>query len=65
MTGPDHFQLAEHHLSQASELHQEDPAIHAVLARAQVHATLAQAAATIDAGKRIKSIDAAWNQVLA
>ena len=49
MTGPDHYARAERLLDDA---HKSDHAVATqFLAAAQVHATLAQAAATIDANR--------------
>ena len=47
MTGPEHYQAAENDLQEASRFHNsEDPdRAEYYLAKAQVHATLAQAAA--------------------
>jgi len=45
MTGPEHYRLAEELLTEACETHDGQPA-DTNIARAQVHATLALAAAT-------------------
>ncbi|NYH79101.1 hypothetical protein FHR84_002435 [Actinopolyspora biskrensis] len=76
MTGPEHFKTAQRLLTEASE--QNDPeSERTYLARAQVHATLAQTAATAQAGGPIFNEDgefviggmtepqeAAWKTVL-
>jgi thioredoxin-like negative regulator of GroEL len=46
MTGPEHYTRAEQLLRQVRDGHQEGTDVAAILAAAQVHATLAQAAAT-------------------
>ena len=46
MTGPEHYEAAEHCLESVADDSQEAIAL---LAEAQVHATLALAAATVDA----------------
>lgn len=48
MNGPKHYAAAEFHLNAAEEAAADSHAEQYNLARAQVHATLAQAAATID-----------------
>ena len=47
MTGPEHYAVAERHLRRANEVEGEDAQFHNE--QAQAHATLALAAATIDA----------------
>ncbi len=46
MTGPEHFTRAEQLLREVRDGHQEGTDVVAILAAAQVHATLALAAAT-------------------
>lgn len=61
MTGPEHYTEAEYHLNAAQEADNGSEAEQYNLAAAQVHATLAQAAATMDA-TRINPED--WMAVL-
>jgi hypothetical protein len=49
-TGPEHYTRAEQLLRETRDGHQEGTDVAAILAAAQVHATLANAAATRDAG---------------
>jgi hypothetical protein len=46
MTGPEHYIRAEQLLREVRDGHQEGTDVAAIIAAAQVHATLAQAAAT-------------------
>ena len=46
MTGPQHYRRAEQLLREVRDGHQEGTDVAAILAAAQVHATLASAAAT-------------------
>jgi hypothetical protein len=46
VTGPEHYTLAEQLLREVRDGHQEGTDVAAILAAAQVHATLASAAAT-------------------
>lgn len=46
MTGPEHYTRAEHLLREVRDGHQEGTDVAAILAAAQVHATLALTAAT-------------------
>lgn len=46
MTGPEHYTRAEQLLKEVRDGHQEGTDVAAILTAAQVHATLAQAAAT-------------------
>jgi hypothetical protein len=69
VTGPDHYQAAERALADSSLDHWDarradgnrGRAIDALLAKAQVHATLALAAAALEAA--IGNNDEGWNQV--
>lgn len=51
MTGPEHYTRAEQLLREVRDGHQEGTDVAAILAAAQAHATLAQAAATAMAGR--------------
>ena len=48
MTGPEHYREAEGMLAEAARLPTEHTDLAMILAEAQVHATLAQAAATVE-----------------
>ncbi|GLZ34858.1 hypothetical protein Lesp02_70450 [Lentzea sp. NBRC 105346] len=70
MTGPEHYREAEQLLAYIEDgayrdrMHLSEAAEHSIAARAQVHATLALAAATALAGERLPFGDfAAWNEV--
>jgi hypothetical protein len=63
MTGPEHYAEAESQLIVATEVDAED-ADHYV-ARAQVHATLALAAAAIHSELAAHEVTAAWQDVAA
>lgn len=62
MTGPEHYQEAEHLLELATEV--EADKWHPVVARAQVHAMLAQAAATATGWIIGSGIDEPWLSLL-
>ncbi|MEV5659833.1 hypothetical protein [Streptomyces flaveolus] len=51
MTGPEHYTRAEQLLREVRDGHQEGTDVAAILAAAQAHATLAQAAATAMSGR--------------
>lgn len=52
MTGPEHYREAERLIARSNECYADDPAVVLALEEAQVHATLALAAATaLDAVK--------------
>ncbi|MEU6496409.1 hypothetical protein ABZ890_39535 [Streptomyces sp. NPDC046984] len=51
MTGPEHYARAEQLLREVRDGHQEGSDVAAILAAAQVHATLAVAAATAMSGR--------------
>lgn len=61
MTGPEHYRAAEHYLNGAKTATDGDEMMEST-ALAQVHATLAQAAATVSAAHGHLSVDedAAW-----
>lgn len=67
MTGPEHYRKAEEHLAEAAEAAPDTPWERSHLAAAQIHATLALAAATalIDGTPPSDSHTAyrAWKQV--
>jgi thioredoxin-like negative regulator of GroEL len=67
MTGPEHYTRAEQLLREVRDGHQEGTDVAAILAAAQVHATLADAAASalIDETPRSDCFDnyRAWQQV--
>jgi thioredoxin-like negative regulator of GroEL len=66
MTGPEHYTRAEQLLREVRDGHQEGTDVAAIIAAAQVHATLAQAAtALIDETPRSDSFDnyRAWQSV--
>ncbi|GAB3223511.1 hypothetical protein GCM10027586_12880 [Kineococcus gypseus] len=61
MTGPEHYRKAEDLLDKAKQ--SSDPTlIGALLQTAQVHATLALAAATIQSGSPLYSSAQAWHE---
>jgi len=59
MTGPEHYKAAEAMVKEASKDGKSQAGVTALLARAQVHATLALAAATIF-DTRLDSTSDAW-----
>jgi hypothetical protein len=67
MTGPEHYVRAEQLLREVRDGHQEGTDVAAILAAAQVHATLADAAATalVDETPRSDSFSnyRAWQDV--
>lgn len=71
MNGPEHYTRAEHLLREVRDGHQEGTDVAAILAAAQVHATLALAAATAmgapvdgEADSGLPPLDAkAWNDI--
>lgn len=72
MTGPEHYTRAEQLLRQVRDGHQEGTDVDAILAAAQVHATLAHAAAAgLSAPDRgaspsdVRNDRRAWEQVAA
>lgn len=72
MTGPEHYVRAEQLLREVRDGHQEGTDVVAILAAAQVHATLADAAATAlsapDRGASVSDVRndrRAWGQVAA
>jgi hypothetical protein len=63
MTGPEHYQKAESLIGIAERSEDAPVAVGQILAEAQVHATLALAAATIDAGyAALNFYNAAWHE---
>jgi len=60
MTGPEHYKVAQSFLADATNFDYDSPLLPSRLATAQVHATLALAAATAAAHVGIKDAPAGW-----